>query len=526
MISPAARARVNGSSKPVRKEIRVAIYCRQSVADDLEFGSIQAQRETVESFIASRKHEGWIALPYEYNDHGYSGGTVERPAFQQLQRDVEAGSIDLVATYKIDRLSRSLVDFMQIMRLFEEHGVAFTSVTQQFDTSTSMGRLTLQLLASFAEFERAQIAERTRDKMVASRRRGAWTGGRPVLGYDVVEKKLIVNRDEAERVRGIFRLYLSLGSLLGVIAELNRRGWTNKTWTNQRGDVVTGTPFEKNTLRWLLTNPLYVGKNRCDGEIVDGVHEAIIDEETWNAVQAQLREHAGKRTWRRPVESGALLAGLIQCRCGAAMSRHRASKGPRQHESYVCTKYVKQGAAACPGSRVPTAKMDAEVIAHIRQIGQDPSLLSSTIDATKAAVLTRRPAMESELQGHEAERRRLNAERQNIVDAIAQGETGRSPLLERLGEIEGQLAEVGHRIDRARAELAALEAGVIDEDDLRLALADFDEIWGALFAAEKARVLQLLVERITFDGQSGDVAVKLRPCGIRTLAAERSRPRA
>ena len=221
--------------------VRCAIYTRKSSDEGLqqEFNSLDAQREAAEAYIASQKAEGWVCLPQRYDDGGFTGGDTDRPALKRLLADIEAGGVDTVAVYKIDRFSRSLADFIRMMTVFEAHGVAFVSVTQAFDTSSSMGRLTLNILLSFAQFEREIIGERIRDKIAASRQRGKWTGGTPILGYDVDRSngspKLVVNAAEASRVRQIFDLYVELGTLLPVAAELERRGWRNKAWTTRDG---------------------------------------------------------------------------------------------------------------------------------------------------------------------------------------------------------------------------------------------------------------------------------------------------
>ena len=226
MTPSAGLVRRNGCARTAvsrTKEVRVAIYTRQSVSDDAEFGSLEAQREAVEAYVLSQKHQAWVALSDPYDDSGFSGSTTDRPAFQRLMRAVEAGEVDVVAVYKIDRLSRSLHHFTQLMMIFQRHGVSFISVTQQFSTSTSVGRMTLNIVAAFAEYEREMICERTRDKIVAARRRGMWTGGTPVLGYEVRDKRLVINDHEAEQVRAAFDTYLDLGSLLraGPIQQLS-----------------------------------------------------------------------------------------------------------------------------------------------------------------------------------------------------------------------------------------------------------------------------------------------------------------
>jgi site-specific DNA recombinase len=233
------------------KQVRCAIYTRKSSEEGLDqaFNSLHAQREAAEAFIASQRHEGWVCLPERYDDGGYSGGNTERPALRRLMADIEAGKVDAVVVYKVDRLSRSLLDFARLMGTFERHNVSFVSVTQQFNTAHSMGRLTLNILLSFAQFERELVSERTRDKIAATRRKGKWSGGRPILGYDVDRERmrLVVNPAEAERVREIVALYLRTQSLLATARELNRRGWTTKKWTSRDGRPMGGTPGRRPT---------------------------------------------------------------------------------------------------------------------------------------------------------------------------------------------------------------------------------------------------------------------------------------
>src|SRR5262245_9657265 len=251
--------------------VRCAVYTRKSTEEGLEqeFNSLDAQREAAEAYIASQQHEGWACLPDRYDDGGFTGGNTERPALQRLLADIEAGKIDCVVIYKIDRLSRSLLDFAKMMELFERHRVSLVSVTQQFNSATSMGRLILNVLLSFAQFEREIIAERTRDKIAATRRKGKWTGGYPLLGYDVDPKggRLLVNEEEAVRVCVIFELYLEKQSLLPVVEELARRGWVGKRWRNRKGKERGGQPFTRTSLYRLLTNVAYTGKTRYKGEV-------------------------------------------------------------------------------------------------------------------------------------------------------------------------------------------------------------------------------------------------------------------
>ena len=310
--------------KPSKSEgaantLRCAVYTRKSTEEGLEqeFNTLDAQRESAEAYVASQKNEGWVCLPEHYDDGGFSGGNMDRPAIRRLMADIEAGKIDCVVVYKVDRLSRSLLDFAKIMEVFDKRKVAFVSVTQQFNTSTPMGRLVLNVLLSFAQFEREIIGERIRDKIAAQRRKGKWAGGVPVLGYDVdrsnCSPKLVLNAEEATRVRQTFGLYLKLGSLLPVVNELVQRGWFNKAWKTKKNRPKGGQPFDKCSLHNLLTNPIYIGKIKHKTDLYDGEHEAIISPDVFRQVQERL--HYNGRTGGVSVRNryGALLRGLLFC---------------------------------------------------------------------------------------------------------------------------------------------------------------------------------------------------------------------
>jgi len=295
-----------------RKAFRCAVYTRKSSEHGLEqdFNSLDAQREAAEAYIRSQAHEGWKLIKTHYDDGGLSGGTLERPALQSLLVDIQARKIDIVVVYKVDRLTRSLADFAKLVELFEGHGVSFVSVTQQFNTTTSMGRLTLNVLLSFAQFEREIAGERIRDKFAASRRKGMWMGGTIPLGYDVYDRKLILNEAEAETVRLIFARYLVLGCVSKLRADLDQKG----VWSKQRilasGRVLGGCSFARGALYHLLRNRIYRGEVMHKGIAYPGEQSAIVDEELWNAVQAKLSGNLTRHRKTR-IESGALLGGLI-----------------------------------------------------------------------------------------------------------------------------------------------------------------------------------------------------------------------
>jgi DNA invertase Pin-like site-specific DNA recombinase len=279
--------------------MRCAIYTRKSTEEGLaqEFNSLDAQREAAESYILSQRQAGWIALPERYDDGGYTGANLERPALRRLLVDIEARSVDCVVVYKVDRLSRSLLDFARVLGTFEKREVNFVSVTQQFNTTASLGRLTLNVLLSFAQFERELIAERTRDKMAAARRKGKWVGGIPVLGYDVATGggKLVVNEEEAKQVRAIFDFYLEHQAPLRVLHHVQDRQWKTKQWTTLGGVLHPGRPYSHHALIRLLTNVVYVGKVAYQGQIYVGEHPAIVEERVWQRAQAMLQEHSSVR---------------------------------------------------------------------------------------------------------------------------------------------------------------------------------------------------------------------------------------
>ncbi len=304
-----------------RRTFRCAIYTRKSTEHGLEqdFNSLDAQREAAEAYIKSQAHEGWKLIKTHYDDGGLSGGTLERPALQSLLADIQARKIDIVVVYKVDRLTRSLGDFAKLVELFERHKVSFVSVTQQFNTTTSMGRLTLNVLLSFAQFEREIAGERIRDKFAASRRKGMWMGGTIPLGYEVNDRKLVVNEAEAETVRLIFARYLVLGCVSKLRAELDRKGVRSKQRILTSGRLLGGCSFARGALYHLLRNRIYRGEVVHKGIAYPGEQSAIVDEELWNAVQAKLSGNLARRRTAR-IESGAVLGGLIFDDRGNCMS--------------------------------------------------------------------------------------------------------------------------------------------------------------------------------------------------------------
>ncbi len=352
----------------ISRRVRCAVYTRKSTSEglDQEFNSLDAQRESAEAYIASQAQEGWICLPTRYDDGGFTGANMERPALKRLLADIEAGRIDCVVTYKVDRLSRSLLDFAKMMETFERHQISFASVTQEFNTGQSMGRLVLNVLLSFAQFEREIISERTRDKMAATRRKGKWSGGRPLLGYDIdpVLRKLIVNPQEAARVRDIFGLFLKKRALWPVVKELHERGWRHKAWTTHAGIQRGGEPFTTVSVQRLLTNPIYIGQVGYKGELNPGEHSAIVTATVWRKVQVLLERRScpGRKTIRSP--SGALLQGLLHClRCGSAMTPTHTTRQGKRYRYYVCRQTWKHGSGK--SQTVVATEIERMIMDHI-----------------------------------------------------------------------------------------------------------------------------------------------------------------
>lgn len=342
-----------------------AIYTRKSTDErlDMEFNSLDAQREACLSYIASQKSEGWVPVLEEYDDGGFSGGNMDRPALTRLMEDIKAGKIQTVVVYKIDRLTRSLMDFAKLVEVFDAHGVTFVSITQSFNTTTSMGRLTLNVLLSFAQFEREVAGERIRDKIAASKRKGMWTGGTVPLGYDVENRKLVVNTDEAERVRYIFQRYLELGNLNDLHQDLNRRGVKGKARKLKNG-LQEPAPFGSSTIQYLLSNPTYIGKVRHKGHIHEGQHEPIIPVDLWQEVQDRLTSQSMTIRNHKKHKQKNLLRGLMFDQAGVPYVPTYSNKPGRQYRYY---KLKEKAIAENAIDRLPAHEIENRVEQTVRQ---------------------------------------------------------------------------------------------------------------------------------------------------------------
>jgi site-specific DNA recombinase len=430
------------SAKSTRR-LRCAIYTRKSSEEGLEqeFNSLHAQREACEAFIASQKSEGWALVRDQYNDGGISGGTLERPGLKQLLADVENGLVDVVVVYKIDRLSRSLTDFSKLVEVFDRNGVTFVSVTQSFNTTTSMGRLTLNILLSFAQFEREVTAERIRDKVKASRMKGMWMGGYVPLGYDVVDRKLVVNELEAAKVRMVFERFVEVGSATILARELRSDGFRSKQ----------GALIDKGYLYRLLNNRVYRGEAVHKGIAYAGEHQAIIDTRLWEQVRDIMGESPRKRANNSRTQTSALLKGILFTATGAAMTPSSTKKGTRRYRYYVSMDLLKNRETPEDGipRRLAADTAEAAVVAEIRRVLRTPETAAHVI--------------------------------------------------------------------------AALDRDDITEAEAIAALKDFPELWTQLFPAEQARIIQLLVRRVTVTAEG--LVIDLRPDCIAGVMRDLMTPR-
>ncbi len=362
-------------NKEIKRKLRCAVYTRKSSEEGLEqeFNSLHAQRESCEAYIASQRSEGWALIREHYDDGGVSGGTLERPGLKMLLADIEEGLIDVVVVYKIDRLSRSLMDFSKLVEVFDRNNVTFVSVTQSFNTTTSMGRLTLNILLSFAQFEREVTGERIRDKIAASRKKGMWMGGTVPLGYDVKDRRLVANSAEAKTVKMVFERFVEIGSATELGRELRAGGNTTKQ----------GRLISKGYLYRLLNNRVYIGEAVHKGDSYPGQHKAIIPRKLWDKVHAILQESPRARASNTRAQTPALLKGLLFGPDGAAFSPSHTRKKDRLYRYYVSQTILKHGAGTCPVGRVPAGEIEAAVIDQLRAVFRQPEIIIGTWKAAK-----------------------------------------------------------------------------------------------------------------------------------------------
>jgi len=371
----------------LKRRIRCAVYTRKSHEEGLEqeFNSLDAQREAGEAYVTAQRHEGWTLVPDHYDDGGYSGGNIERPALKRLMADIRDNKIDVVVVYKIDRLTRSLLDFAHMIEVFEKHNVSFVSVTQQFNTTTSMGRLILNVLLSFAQFEREVTGERIRDKLAASKRKGMWMGGIPPLGYDVKDRKLVINEAEAAVVRQIFEGFTESRSITAVVHKTHDRGYRTKTYVSQKGNARQGKLMDKGYIYRVINNPIYIGKIVHKDETYPGLHQAIIDESLWDKAHKIMKVNPRTRANENRRENGAALRGIIKCGgCNSGMMPTSTRRRGKLYRYYTPNAHMKKSCGHCPVGNVSAGEIETVVLTQLQSMLQTPEIIAQAWVAVNA----------------------------------------------------------------------------------------------------------------------------------------------
>lgn len=488
---------------------RAAVYTRKSTSAGLEqaFNSLDAQREACAGYI---ERQGWTLISDQYDDGGFTGANTDRPAFQRLMADVTAGLVDVVVCYKVDRLSRSLLDFAKVMEQLNQSGASFVSVTQNFSTADAMGRMTLGLLMTFAQFEREMTAERTRDKVLAARRRGQWTGGQTPFGYLLREKKLYPNEVEAATVRTAYALVLERGQVSAAARELNAQDLRPRATKAVLGRVLR---WDKNSLAKLLRSPTYAGRLQAGTEVVEAEHTALVPPETWERAQQIMDGNrkgpdGQKSHGRNPAY---LLTGLIRCGvCGAPMTPASTRKKVREFRYYVCSARSRGGIEACTAPSLPAPAIERVVVDRIRDASLDRSLAADVREALDRKIRLRRTELDVLRRGLPGQIATLSASMSRLAEELTRTE-GRARQA-----VQAKLEADGERLTATEAQLAKVRRDWDEVDGLAAdgawvtqALADFGTIWKALTMGNQGRLLRALVEKVVVHEAAGRAEVHL-----------------
>jgi site-specific DNA recombinase len=488
------RAAATKSAAATPRRLRCAIYTRKSITRglDKEENSLTRQYDYCKAEILRNAHEGWELVDKEYSDGGYSGTDTERPAFQELMADIEAGLVDAVVVYKVDRLSRSLLDFAQIIDVFKQNNCAFVSVTQKFSTADSVGQLVLNVLMSFAEFESKMISDRTKDSIAIARKNGRWTGGHTPYGYRSVDGKLVPDPETASTARFVFLRYEDLRSACIVARELNEAAVRRP----RRGDDDDPRLWDKNDVLRMLANPVYAGLIRCDDGLVDGEHEAIVHRDAFERVQAIIARQR-PRSSPAPRNAEYLLRGLLRCGgCGAAMTGASSESKGTTYRYYRCSTRDKRGRDACPVRQIPAARAEEAVVAQIGQLAADAPLLEvvtgfcgARLDEAVAALEAQRGELTQQIDDVSARSSRLSA--------------AAGPLS---AEDQASLVSSAAELDAARARLQEIDQTLTHAATVRSKTGwivelvhDFESVWAALTPENRARTVRALVRQVTVD---------------------------
>ncbi|MFA5840252.1 MAG: recombinase family protein [Candidatus Margulisiibacteriota bacterium] len=503
-----------------KKKIRCAIYTRKSTSEGLDndFTTLDAQRESGLNYFASQKSEGWVALPEQYNDGGFTGANIERPALTKLLEDIKIKKIDCVVVYKVDRLSRSLIDFTKMLELFEKNNVTFVSVTQHFNTNNSMGRLTLNILLSFAQFEREIISERTRDKMSAARKKGKWLGGWAILGYDLDKssRTLKINEKEAKLIRELFSLYIKEHSPLVVANIINEKGYRTKKRETKSGRAYGGNKFKRTDILFVLNNIIYAGKVRYAGQVYEGVHEPIISEELYNKAQEIMANNRHRKPGTKNVESMGLLGGLLRCKhCSKSLIPTYTTKNNRKYRYYVCIGAQKRGYKDCPTRSVNAQEIEEAVINCLKQIAGSTPEQEKRVAEIKAQI-------KADLFSIEKEQKAIDANIASMgkkIKATKEATPSKNSAKE-LATCEEELKGHEQRLSLLHVRKAELHEQMITKEELQKAMIITSPVWETLFYQEKKRIIDFLVKEIDYDGPSDALGITINANGIKLLCTE------
>ena len=497
------------ASAPGAAPKRCAIYTRKSVAAGLEkdFNSLDAQRESCESFV--RSQPGWTLLPEHYDDGGFTGANTDRPAFQRLLADIAAKKVDIVVVYKIDRLSRSLLDFTNLLDRFDKANVAFVSVTQSFSTADPIGKLTLNILMSFAEFEREMIAARTRDKVQAARKRGKWTGGPVPLGYQVVDGKLVIDEDEAIVVREVFALYLQHRSYLRMIDELTARGRSTKRQVSPDKAVRGARLWTKDALLRILKNPIYVGKTRVGKETYTGEHPPLIEPRTWEEVQRLMKGKPAKKL--RHAGAAYLLRGLVRCRgCGRGMIAVSSRRGRKEYRYYRCETASKQQVKGRCCAPLPAGPLEEFVVNVLREQSVATHFQAQVEQSLTAKLKAAWTQLERERTALPTSIGVLSNDLRKLTDLASQApDAARRALLDRMNEVNQLLEAQQRRLVVVEEERQTLEMMRERAISLVETMRNFDAVWKHLDSDERETLVAYLVRSVEVDEDSGQAHVDL-----------------
>lgn len=496
-----------------------AIYTRKSTDENLrgEFTSLDAQRDYCRKYIEAREGEGWRMHPAEYTDAGFTGGNMDRPALKRLMADVRAGKIQGVVAYKFDRLTRNTLDFLQLLEVFDRHGVTFTAVTQPIDTGSSMGRLMRSILMDFAQFERELISERTRDKRAAMAAKGMWPGGHPPLGYDAdpKTKRLKVNAEEAKQVRSLYEMYLQAKSLSKAAKLANEQGLRMKRFQTKAGPVRGGKRWNKVNLDYVLRNPVYLGKIRHKDQEFDGQHEAILDAKVYERALRQMTANGERRKSTNQDKHNFLLRGLVRCAaCGSLMTPNFAYSKGRKYFYYKCVSVNQLDKTACPTRSAPARELERWVIDRLGYLGGQKAVVAEIVERARRSTNSELPEKKKRRVQLIARIGRMEAEVGNITGILAaagQASPQYRAFMDKLGQVQGEREGLEKQVQQFDAEILELETRQIDAELLRRNLADFAGNFDKLTPEQQKRFTGLLVSEVLYDAQASKMRLTLRP---------------